>query len=81
MDTPFHQFSDLFAQLGLPSEEAEIQEFIARHSPLPEDVDLWEASFWTPAQAALLRDEFIEDADWAVAVDQLNLALRAPASE
>lgn len=79
MDTPFHQFSDLFAQLGLPSDEADIRAFIAKHSPLPPDVELPEASFWTPAQATLLRDELIEDADWAETVDQLNLALRAPA--
>jgi len=79
MDTPFHPFSDLFAQLGLPYEESDIRAFIARHSPLSQDLELWEAPFWTPAQAALLRDEFVEDADWAEAVDQLNLALRKPA--
>ncbi|MBV8158620.1 MAG: DUF2789 domain-containing protein [Dyella sp.] len=79
MDTPFHQFADLFAQLGLPSDETDIRAFIAKHSPLPQDVELWDASFWSPAQAALLRDEIAEDADWAEAVDQLNLALRAPA--
>ncbi|PLP99775.1 DUF2789 domain-containing protein [Cupriavidus pauculus] len=79
MDTPFHPFSDLFAQLGLPSDEASIRAFIGKHSPLREDVDLWDAPFWTPAQATLLRDEIAEDADWAEAVDQLNLALRAPA--
>lgn len=79
MDTPFHQFSDLFAQLGLTSDPTDIRAFIAKHSPLPQDVNLWEAPFWTPSQAALLCDEFNEDADWAQAVDQLNLALRAPA--
>ncbi len=79
MDTPFHCFADLFAQLGLPSDETDIRAFIAKHSPLPQDVELWDAAFWTPAQASLLRDEFVEDADWAEAVDQLNLALRAPA--
>lgn len=79
MDTPFHPFSDLFDQLGLPSAESDIRGFIAKHSPLPQDVELWDAPFWTPAQAALLRDEIVEDADWAEAVDQLNLALRAPA--
>jgi len=79
MDNPFHPFSDLSAQLGLPSDESAIRAFIGKHSPLPQDVELWEAPFWTPAQAQLLRDEFIEDADWAEAVDQLNLALRAPA--
>ncbi|GMG93067.1 DUF2789 domain-containing protein [Cupriavidus metallidurans] len=79
MDAPFHQFSDLFAQLGLPSDESDIRAFIAKHSPLPQNVELWDAAFWTPAQASLLRDEIAEDADWAETVDQLNLALRAPA--
>ncbi|WP_354676721.1 DUF2789 domain-containing protein [Cupriavidus plantarum] len=79
MEQPFHQFSELFAQLGLPSEEPDIRAFIAKHAPLPEKMHLWDAPFWTPAQSALLRDELVEDADWAVVVDQLNLALRAPA--
>lgn len=79
MDTPFHQFSDLFAQLGLPSNKTDILAFIAKHSPLQQDINLWEAPFWTPSQAAMLRDELDEDADWAHAVDQLNLALRASA--
>ncbi|ELA00660.1 hypothetical protein D769_04119 [Cupriavidus sp. HMR-1] len=79
MDAPFHQFSELFAQLGLPSDESDIRAFIAKHSPLPQNVELWDAAFWTPAQASLLRDEIAEDADWAETVDQLNLALRAPA--
>lgn len=79
MEASFHHFSELFAQLGLPSEESEIRAFIAQHSPLPETLDLWDAPFWSPSQAALLRDELVEDADWAETVDQLNLALRAPA--
>ena len=57
MDAPFHQFSDLFAQLGLPSDESDIRAFIAKHSPLPQNVELWDAAFWTPAQASLLRDQ------------------------
>jgi hypothetical protein len=77
METSFHQFSDLFAQLGLPSDEAGIRGFISGHAPLPQDVELWEAPFWTPAQATLLREELADDADWAETVDQLNLALRA----
>ncbi|GAB7542869.1 DUF2789 family protein [Cupriavidus sp. 8B] len=79
MDTPFHQLSDLFAQLGLPSNKTDIPAFVAKHSPLPQDINLWETPFWTPAQATLLHDEFDEGADWAQAVDPLNLALRAPA--
>lgn len=76
MDASFHPFSELFAQLGLPSDARHIDEFLRRHSPLPEAVRLADAPFWTPAQAALLREEVQEDADWALVVDQLNLALR-----
>jgi hypothetical protein len=77
MDQTFHHFSDLFAQLGLPSEEMQIRSFIADHSPLPDAVALADAPFWSPAQASLLRDELLDDADWAEQVDQLNVALRA----
>ena len=79
MEPSVHHFSELFAQLGLPSDSPSIQAFIARHAPLAEDVRLEEAPFWTPAQAQLLREERIDDADWAIVVDRLNLALRAPA--
>ncbi len=75
MDAMFHQFSELFAQLGLPSDEAGIRAFIAQHRPLPAGVALADAAFWTPAQAALLREQLREDADWAEVIDQLNLAL------
>ena len=64
-----------FAQLGLPDDNASIQQFIATHSPLPNDVRLEEAPFWTPAQAQLLREERLDDADWAMVVDRLNVAL------
>ena len=36
---------------------------------------LEEAPFWTPAQAQLLREERLDDADWAMVVDRLNVAL------
>lgn len=78
MDKTFHRFSELFAQLGLPATEPEIRKFIATHSPLANDFLLADAPFWTPAQASLLREEILEDADWAEVVDQLNVALRAP---
>ncbi|MGQ9724315.1 MAG: DUF2789 domain-containing protein [Tepidimonas sp.] len=76
MDTPFHRFSELFDQLGLPSDEASIRRFIADHSPLPPAVALADAPFWTPAQAQLLREARCQDADWAEVVDRLDVALR-----
>jgi hypothetical protein len=72
-----HTVSDLFAQLGLPSEEADIQAFVGSHRPLAGGALLADAPFWTPSQAKFLRDEIMEDADWAEVVDQLNLMLHA----
>ena len=76
MDPPIHQFSDLFSQLGLPADEPAIRQFIATHGPLRADIVLADAPFLTASQAAFLREEKLEDADWAELVDQLDLALR-----
>jgi hypothetical protein len=78
MEKSFHRFSELFAQLGLRMDAAGIGEFLEAHSPLPADGLLADAPFWTPAQATLLREELLEDADWAEVIDRLNAALRAP---
>ena len=77
MDQPIHRFSELFAQLGLASDEQAIGQFHAAHRPLADGIALADAPFWTAAQAAFLREELLEDADWAEMVDQLNVALRA----
>ncbi len=76
MESSFHYFSDLFAQLGLPGDPDSIGLFIETHSPLDPETRLEDASFWTPAQASLLREEIVDDADWAEVVDRLNAALR-----
>lgn len=77
MDQPLHHFTELFAQLGLPSDEAGIRQFLATHAPLAGSIALADAPFWTASQAAFLREEILEDADWAEVVDQLDAALRA----
>lgn len=77
MDKPVHSFESLFAQLGLASDAPGIQQFLASHTPLAADMALQDAAFWTPAQATFLREEILQDADWAEVVDQLNLSLRA----
>ena len=77
MEPSVHPFSQLFAQLGLPDDNDGIQRFIATHSPLPDGVRLEDAPFWSPAQAQLLREERQDDADWAMVVDRLNVALHA----
>ena len=70
-----HSVPELFAQLGLPNEETDIQAFVEAHRPLPGDARLADAPFWTEAQARFLRQEILEDADWAEVIDQLNLML------
>lgn len=76
MNQPMHHLSDLFAQLGLPSDELGIKHFLATHTPLAATVRLSDAPFWTPAQAAFLREAIVQDSDWAELADQLSNALR-----
>jgi hypothetical protein len=76
MDQFFHGFTELFAQLGLPNDATSIRQFIQTHSPLNSSIRLEDAQFWNTAQASLLKEELLEDADWAEVIDRLNLALR-----
>lgn len=75
MEPTQHTLDNLFAQLGLPSGDADIESFIKTHSHLATDLTLSEAPFWTPSQAAFLREEILNDADWAEVIDQLNALL------
>lgn len=72
MESTIHNLSNLFAQLGLPADPASIDSFIESHRPLANDVALYRAPFWSPAQRAFLKEEIIEDADWASVIDELN---------
>lgn len=71
MELPNPNLSDLFAQLGLDSDEASIERFIAGHM-LPDEVKLIDAEYWTPAQAQLLKEQLLIDDNWAPVVDELN---------
>ena len=76
MDKPSHPFHELFAQLGLPCDDAGIASFLKAHRPLAGQIALPDAPFWTPAQAAFLRESLLQDTDWSQRVDQLSQALR-----
>jgi hypothetical protein len=78
MQSPTHDLTALFEQLGLPADSANQEAFVSKYAPLPEHVQLADAPFWSVAQAALLREQLSADADWAEVVDQLNLLLRRP---
>ena len=77
METPMHSINNLFAQLGLPSDQAAVENFIKTHNPMATDVALSDAPFWTPAQASFLCEEILKDADWAEVIDELNARLHA----
>lgn len=72
-----HDLDNLFAQLGLASDPTSQNRFIAQHAPLSPDLPLAAAPFWNSAQAAFLREEILDDADWAEAIDELDSRLRA----
>ena len=76
MEMQTHSISSLFDQLGLDDSEDAIAAFIARHQPVPGNLALHQAAFWSPAQAAFLQQAIAEDADWADAVDRLDAQLR-----
>jgi hypothetical protein len=77
MEAPIHTLTNLFEQLGLPSDSASIDGFIQKHHPFAGEVLLSDAFFWTPAQASFLHEEILYDADWAEVIDQLNQKLHA----
>lgn len=76
MESPTHNLPSLFKQLGLPDEPVDIEKFITTHSPLKPELHLADAFFWSKSQAEFLRDEILDDADWAEVVDQLDVLLR-----
>lgn len=76
MQAQLHTLSNLFAQLGLPADDKAVENFIAAHRPLDNGTALYRASFWSPSQRTFLKEEIIEDADWAGVIDELNGRLR-----
>lgn len=69
------QLPDLFVQLGLPGSDLAIAQFVKAH-PLPQDVILPDADFWTDAQRQFLRESWHQDSDWCIAIDKLDALLR-----
>jgi len=77
MDCAQKTFSDLFDQLGLPSDENSIRQFCDKHH-MEDTGALPDADFWTPQQAQFLRECWHNDSDWVMLIDQLNTSLRKP---
>jgi hypothetical protein len=75
MELTNHTMSDLFEQLGLPSDEASITEFIAANRSTAVNFTLPDVAIWSPSQAKFLRESIAADADWAIPAEQLSQAL------
>jgi hypothetical protein len=75
MDTSTHDMPGLFAQLGLPTSDTAIENFIYNNH-LGRDIPLDHAAFWSAGQAQFIREALEQDSDWAEVVDQLDAQLR-----
>lgn len=74
MDMTSNTLASLFEQLGLPSAEHEIEQFVQTHR-LAEHVNIVDADFWTDGQRQFLRQSLRLDAEWSPIVDDLNALL------
>ena len=73
------RMTNLFLQLGLDATPEGVARFISEHRLAPE-VNGLDADFWNDGQRQLLKEMLCSDGEWALVVDQLNEALRAPDS-
>ena len=69
-----YTMNELFAQLGLPNSDQEIESFIIQNQ-LPEDKTLREAPFLDDQQRAFIQEEWKLDAVWALVIEELNALL------
>lgn len=76
MESTNHSFQDLFLQLGLPDDDASIDRFVTAQRPLPPGLRIYDAPFWSAAQASFLKEKLREDGDWAMLIDRLDAQLR-----
>ncbi len=75
MDTSNHTIQALFKQLGLSSNDIAIDNFI-HNNYLPPEIPLENAAIWSAGQAQFIHESIALDADWAEAVDHLDVLLR-----
>lgn len=77
MHSNFFTMSDLFQQLGLPSDTQAIEQFIRQHQGICRQHTLVTAPVWNDSQRQFLRDAIAQDADWAIVADELTSLLSA----
>ncbi len=79
MESPHHTLNDLFAQLGLPNNDPDIDAFISLHKSIPAKTKIQSADFFTASQKDFLQQAFNDDADWVVVIEHLDAMLRRKA--
>lgn len=77
MDRSSHTMNALFEQLGLPSDNSSIDQFIRTHILFSQEIELEEATFWDENQARFLKQCRKSDSDWSEVVDELNIRLHS----
>ncbi|MBS1139836.1 MAG: hypothetical protein H6R13_1289 [Proteobacteria bacterium] len=75
MEAHIHSMANLFAQLGLSTVPADIDNFITERRPLNKGITIDCAPFWSEVQRRFLREEIIWDADWVGVINELNTRL------
>jgi hypothetical protein len=76
---PARTMTQLFDQLGLPSDETSIQLFIHQHDGVCRECGLVQAPIWTASQRNFLQEAIAEDSEWALPAEALTAALSRPA--
>ena len=71
MRSNVNTMSDLFKQLGLPSDPTSIRDFIARHEGSCTECALPHAPIWSESQRAFLEQAVADDSDWALPAEEL----------
>lgn len=75
MDISPKSLSGLFRQLGLPDDDKSVEDFVASHNAPPAGGPIWDEPFWSPAQAAFLKEAWEADSDWVEVIDELGALL------
>jgi hypothetical protein len=76
---PTKTMTQLFKQLGLPSDEASIQLFISQHDGVCRGCGLVQAPIWNASQREFLQEAVAQDSEWSMMAEALMAALSRPA--
>jgi hypothetical protein len=76
---PAKSMTDLFDQLGLPSDEASIQLFLSQHDGVCRHCGLVQAPIWSESQRSFLQEAVAQDSEWSMMAEALMAALSRPA--